>query len=42
MREHVLVKAKKLYEHERELIRQRFQLDQARLEIELLARKAAL
>ena len=43
MREQVLVKAKKLYPHERELIRARFELHpQARLELEVLERRLAL
>ena len=41
VREHVLVKAKKLYEHERELILQRFELHQARLEVEGLEPRSA-
>jgi HD-GYP domain-containing protein (c-di-GMP phosphodiesterase class II) len=39
VREHILVKAKKLYEHERELILQRFQLIKRGYKIEGLERK---
>ena len=39
VREHILVKAKKLYEHERELILQRFQLIQRGFKIEGLEKK---
>jgi hypothetical protein len=39
VREHVLVKAKKLYEHQRELILQRFQLIRRGFEVEGLRRK---
>jgi HD-GYP domain-containing protein (c-di-GMP phosphodiesterase class II) len=39
VREHILVKAKKLYEHERELILQRFQLIKRGFKIEGLERK---
>ncbi|MBA3539086.1 MAG: GAF domain-containing protein, partial [Deltaproteobacteria bacterium] len=39
VREHILVKAKKLYEHERELILQRFQLIKRGFKVEGLERK---
>jgi len=39
VREHILVKAKKLYEHERELILQRFQLIKRGYKIEVLEKK---
>jgi HD-GYP domain-containing protein (c-di-GMP phosphodiesterase class II) len=39
VREHILVKAKKLYEHERELIQQRFQLIKRGFKIEGLEKK---
>jgi HD-GYP domain-containing protein (c-di-GMP phosphodiesterase class II) len=39
VREHVLVKAKKLYEHQRELILQRFELIRRGLEVDGLGRK---
>jgi HD-GYP domain-containing protein (c-di-GMP phosphodiesterase class II) len=39
VREHVLVKAKKLYEHQREIIVQRFQFIRRGLEVEGLTRK---
>jgi HD-GYP domain-containing protein (c-di-GMP phosphodiesterase class II) len=39
VREHILVKAKKLYEHERELIQQRFQLIKRGYKIEGLEKK---
>src|SRR5262249_10117279 len=39
VREHILVKAKKLYEHERELILQRFQLIKRGFKIESLEKK---
>nr|HEX4317517.1 HD domain-containing phosphohydrolase [Kofleriaceae bacterium] len=39
VREHILVKAKKLYEHERELIQQRFQLIKRGFKIEALESK---
>lgn len=41
VREHILVKAKKLYEHERELILQRFQLIKRGFKIEGLEKKVA-
>ncbi|HVV83270.1 MAG TPA: HD domain-containing phosphohydrolase [Kofleriaceae bacterium] len=39
VREHVLVKAKKLYEHQRELITQRFHLIRRGLEVETMKKK---
>jgi HD-GYP domain-containing protein (c-di-GMP phosphodiesterase class II) len=41
VREHVLVKAKKLYEHQRELVTQRFQLIRCGVELETLKKKLA-
>jgi HD-GYP domain-containing protein (c-di-GMP phosphodiesterase class II) len=42
VREHVLIKAKKLYPHDLELIRQRFEYVQRTIEAEILSRKLSI
>lgn len=42
VREHVLVKAKKLYPHELELLKQRFDFVRRSIEVDVLSRKVAL